>query len=123
MLMLAASGVRVFEHIEEQLKAKPKFVVLKPVYEELVKLASSEQSLIKKRASFALELVRRFCELVDYPCSPNMPVDDVIIKYALEEKAIVATNDKELRAKLRKLGIPQAYLREEAMRVVVEGYL
>jgi len=44
------------------------------------------------------------------------------VRYALETGAIVATNDRILRRKLRELGVPEAYFREEGRRVKVEGY-
>ncbi|MEM4769246.1 MAG: 30S processome protein Utp24 [Desulfurococcaceae archaeon] len=122
MLMLAASGVRVFEQIEEQLETKPRFVVLSPVLNELIKLSRTSAQSLRKQALLALELVRMFCEIVDYGNVETSSVDELIIRYAVENKAIVATNDRELRAKLRAIGIPEAYFREESRRVVVEGY-
>ncbi|MGC8982405.1 MAG: PIN domain-containing protein [Desulfurococcaceae archaeon] len=122
MLMLAANGIRVFEHIEEQLASKPRYLILRPVYNELVKIATTGPPQVRRKALFALKLVEVFCEVVDYGDESSTSVDDLIIKYALENRAIVATNDRELRSKLRKLGIPEAYFREESRRVVVEGY-
>lgn len=122
MLMLAANGVRVFEQIEEQLETKPRFVVLSPVLNELIKLSRTSAQSLRKQALLALELVRMFCEIVDYGNVETSSVDELIIRYAVENKAIVATNDRELRAKLRAIGIPEAYFREESRRVVVEGY-
>ncbi|MEM0217995.1 MAG: 30S processome protein Utp24, partial [Desulfurococcaceae archaeon] len=100
MLMLAASGVRVFEQIEEQLETKPRFVVLSPVLNELIKLSRTSAQSLRKQALLALELVRMFCEIVDYGNVETSSVDELIIRYAVENKAIVATNDRELRAKL-----------------------
>lgn len=122
MLMLAASGIRVFEQIEEELESKPVFVVLKPVHDELVKLASNSKGVTAKMAHLALKLVEQFCVVVDYALKPGESVDDAIVNFALQNRAIVATNDKELRRKLRQIGIGEAYFREEARRVRVEGY-
>lgn len=122
MLMLAASGVRVFEHIEEQLESKPRFIVLKPVYEELTKLLQSSSQSTRRQAQLAIKLVHMFCEVVDYGDIKSSSVDDILIRYAIENNAIVASNDKELRAKLRSIGIPEAYFKEESGRVAVEGY-
>lgn len=122
MLILAASGVRVFEDIEEQLETKPRFIVLKAVYDELVRLSREAPPSVRKKAVLALELIQKFCEVVEYGGSEHHNVDDLILKFALENKAIVASSDRELRARARRLGIPEAYLREESMRVVVEGY-
>ncbi len=122
MLMLAASGVPVLEHIEEELETKPEFIVLKPVYDELVRIAMRSGGIAAKRALFALKLVEQFCKIIDYTSKPGENVDDAIVNFALQNNAIVATNDRELRKRLRLLGIPEAYFREEARRVKVEGY-
>jgi len=121
MLMLAASGVRVFEQIEEELETKPDFVVLKPVYDELVKMATSYKSSTARKALLALRLAEQYCRIVEYTLRPGESVDDAIVNFALQHNAIVATNDRELRRKLRLHGIPEAYFREEARRVKVEG--
>lgn len=122
MVMLMASGVPVLDHIEEELEAKPRFVVIRPVYEELVKIANSTTGTTRKQALFALELINRFCDVIDYELRDNETVDNAIVRYALEKGAIVATNDRALRKKLREHGIPEAYFREEGRRVKVEGY-
>lgn len=118
MLMLLAEGVNVFEQIEEKLCTKPDYVVLKPVYMELVKLAESGKPSICRKARMALEIIPRYCRIVDYE---NGSVDELLIKYALENNAAVATNDRELRRKLRERSIPEIYLREESMRIEIEG--
>ena len=122
MLMLAASGIPVFEHIEEELETKPVFIVLKPVYDELVKIASTSKGVAAKRALLALRLAEQFCIIVEYDIKPGESVDDAIINFAVQNHAIVATNDRELRRKLRLRGVAEAYFREEARRVKVEGY-
>lgn len=52
---------------------------------------------------------------------PGESVDDALLRYALENNAIVATSDRELRRKLREHGVPEIYLREESMRIDIEG--
>jgi rRNA-processing protein FCF1 len=122
MLLLMADGVPVLDNIREQLETEPLFVVIKPVYDELIKLLIEGESNVRKKAKFALEIINMFCTVVDYPRQEGESVDDAIIRYAQESKAIVATSDRELRRKLRARGIPSAYLREESMRVIVEYY-
>lgn len=122
MLMLAADGIRVFDDIESQLETKPRYIVLKAVYDELVSLTRSGPLSIRRKAQLALELVRMFCEIANYEDPNAKDVDELILKYASLNKAIVASCDKELRNKARKIGLPEAYLREESKRVIVEGY-
>ena len=122
ILLLLANGIHVFEDIEEALETKPEYVIIKPVYRELSRLASDKNSLTGRKALLALETASKYCRIVDYELRENEKTDDAIVRFALENNAIVATNDKELRTRLRKLGIPEAYFREESRRIVVEGY-
>lgn len=119
-IMLIAENPDVLNQIEDKLLLKPEYVVLKQVLEELISLAQSKGVNTARKAKFALEIVNRFCTIVDY-VNEIKDADEAIIKYALENKAIVATNDRELRRKLRLFGIPEIYLREESMRIDVEG--
>jgi rRNA-processing protein FCF1 len=121
MLLIMANGIPVLEQIEEKLLTKPRYIVIKPVYDELVRIADSEKPSISRRARLALEIVNRYCEIVDYAVNPGETVDDAILRYASENNAVVATNDKELRRRLRSRGLPEIYLREESWRIDVEG--
>ncbi|MEM4481554.1 MAG: PIN domain-containing protein [Desulfurococcaceae archaeon] len=122
MLILMASGVPLLDYIEESLETKPEYVVLKPVYDELLKISNKEGSLDAKRALFAIKIVEEYCKVLPYDIGGQESVDDAIIKFAVENKAIVATNDRALRTRLRELGVPEAYFREESRRIVIEGY-
>ncbi|OYT37940.1 MAG: 30S processome protein Utp24 [Desulfurococcales archaeon ex4484_58] len=121
MLLLIADGINVFEQIEEKLAIKPEYIVLKPVIKELEKLIASNKPSIKRKALFALRIVREYCREADVEVNPNETVDDTLIKYAKKHGAAVATNDKELRRRLREEGIPEIYIREESMRIDIEG--
>ena len=48
-------------------------------------------------------------------------VDERILQFSIRRKAIVATNDKELRKRLRSLGITVLYFREGKRRIEIEG--
>lgn len=121
MLLLIANGINVFEQIEEKTLAKPEYIVLKPVIEELEKIMNKGTPSLRRKAGFALEIARKFCKIVDIKTRPGEKVDDLLIRYAAENNAAVATNDRELRKKLREIGIPEIYLREEGMIIEVEG--
>lgn len=123
MLLLLADGINVFEQIEEKLSIKPEYIVLKPILEELEKLANSNKLSIRRKASFVLRILKNYCKIIDVDeeLSREKNVDDIILKYAEKHQAVVATNDKDLRRKLRRKGLPEIYLREESMRIDVEG--
>ena len=48
-------------------------------------------------------------------------VDERILQFSIRRKAIVATNDKELRKRLRSLGVTVLYFREGKRRIEIEG--
>ncbi|RLG81712.1 MAG: 30S processome protein Utp24 [Thermoprotei archaeon] len=122
MLMLISSGINIFDQIEEKLAIKPRYVVLTQVIEELEKLAKKGKPATRKKAKFALEIVERYCKIVNTNTGTEYKsVDEAILEYALRKGAIVATNDKELRRKLRENCIPEIYIREESMRINIEG--
>lgn len=123
MLLLISEGVQVFSQIEEELETRPVYIVITPVLEELQRLASSGPPLLSKKARFAIEIAKKYCAIVDYPLREGESVDDCLVRFAIEHNAIVATNDKELRRKLRERGLPEIYLREESMRLEFEGYI
>ncbi len=124
MLLTIADGINIFEQIEDILETKPEYIVIKPVLIELQKLASTAPPSIRRKARFALKIVEQFCKVIDDELFSKMvdaKVDDLIVEFALKHGIAVATNDKELRRKLREKGIPEIYLREESMRVDIEG--
>lgn len=121
VLLMIADGVRVFDHIEEELETRPEYLVITPVLDELKKLATTGSIALSRKASLALRAVELYCKVVDYPLHPGEKVDDALVRFASETGAIVATNDKELRAKLRERGLSEIYLREESMRMRFEG--
>lgn len=119
-IVLIGDKPDIINQIEEKLLVKPEFIVLNQVLEELISLTRSKAVGTARKAKFALELIKQFSTFVKY-ADEYKDADEAIINYALENKAIVATNDKELRRRLKMLGIPEIYLREESMRIDVEG--
>ncbi len=113
MLMMAGGGFGVFEQIEEILDSKPTFIVLSQVKQELEKIASTGSPRERKAAAVALELIKAKCTVVDLGPGGTGGVDELIVEAALREKALVATNDRKLRKKLRERGLAEIYFREE----------
>lgn len=118
-ILLIADGIDFFSLIEEELGLKPKYIVLNSVVGELLNIAK-QTPLMAKKVDFVLRIVRERC-LFDNSITGSGDTDEDLIRHALASKAAVATNDKELRKKLRKLGIPEIYLREESKRIGIEG--
>lgn len=121
MLMLFGRGINVFEQIEELLASKPEYYVIKPVVEELEKIIEKGGVKEKKAARLALNAVKRYCSIIDIEKPPGVEVDDLIVHVAEKNKFIVATNDRELRKKLRGRGVPEIYFREEKKLLELQG--
>ncbi len=121
MLVLIADGINILDQIEERLAIRPRYIVLTPVLEELRRIASNSRPSVARKARFVLEFVKKYCDIVDIDINEYRDVDELLIKYALRHGYAVATNDKELRRRLRENGIPEIYIREESMRIDIEG--
>jgi len=110
--MLAVEhGIDLFGEISRLVPMLHKCVVLTSVYNELNNMSRSKSNKEKLLARAALKMVSK-CEIVNF--KENEGADDSILEFAKNNfrKVIVATNDAELRRKLRMLSIPVIYIRE-----------
>ncbi|MCD6465858.1 hypothetical protein J7L27_05795 [Candidatus Bathyarchaeota archaeon] len=112
--------IDVFDEIESLIgRFEP--IVLSTTLEELEKLLKMKSGKIGKQALSALELAKK-CKVMEVDRKSGESYDDVILRVAKKYNCVVATNDGELRKKLRKAGIPTIFLRQRAY-LQVEGYL
>jgi len=119
--MLVGKGIDIFTQIMELLDAKPEYYVISPVVKELEKITAHGGIKERKAAKLALEIVKKKCRIIEVPLSPEKTVDDLLLEIALKEGFIVATNDRELRRRLREKGIPEIYFREEKQLLEAQG--
>lgn len=105
-----------FEKIEELRLGRVEFVVLSPVMDELLKIARRGPKL-ERRVKFALQLAGK-CKLVKVPLARD--VDEALVGYSAENRAVIATADIELRRRLRKLRLPVILMRRNG-RMDFEG--
>lgn len=105
--------INIFSELDRIIQSKHVLVVLSETVKELEKLLEKGKPKIQQQASLALEMARR-CELREANRSPDENVDDLIVRYARENKCVVSTNDKKLRKRLRKNLITVVYLRQKA---------
>ncbi len=99
--------INIFREIEYLVDDAVEYVVLSGVKEELLKLARNKGK--EGRASkFALQVLEaEKVRVVAYQGA----VDKGIVEVAKREGAVVCTNDKKLRFKLKKEGIPVIVLK------------
>ncbi|MCD6593847.1 hypothetical protein J7L00_07205 [Candidatus Bathyarchaeota archaeon] len=110
--------IDIFEELNNLLgKAEP--VVLSTTLEEMKKNLKKSRGKRFMEFSAALKLAEK-CEVLEVKKEASEEYDDVILRVASQLRIPVATNDTELKRKLRKLGLPIIYLREKS-KLVVEG--
>ncbi len=108
----AQFGIDIFAEAERILERNLEFIILSPALAELERKISSASSKIEERHfRIARELIDR-CKIFDASESTNTAsVDDQILHYAKDVKGVLATNDRALRKKARKIGVPVLHLR------------
>lgn len=105
--------IDIFAELEKLLNRSFKLILLSTVKRELETLTKKGSPKIRKQAAYALALSER-CRLVEVNAAPHTDVDDVIARMAADWKAVVFTNDEELRKKLRDISVPVIYVRQKS---------
>ena len=106
-------GVDIFEELQRLLGVLVRCVVPSPVVKELRLLRRDAKPSFRREIDFALDLAKR-CETAEEHVEPGETVDDVLIRLARRWRCPVATNDSELRRRLRAEGVSVIYLRQQA---------
>jgi len=112
-------NVDVFEELANLLNRRFEPVLLSSTQKELQGLAESSSPKQRKQAQLGLRLAEKCC-FVAVEKGLKETYDDVIVRVAAEWKSPVATNDRELRRRLRKVGVPVIFLRQKK-RLEMEG--
>ena len=103
----------------ESLLFSYELVTIKEVIEELDRLLTKGKREVRIVLNFFEKNVK-FIQTVR-KTEGNL-VDDLILETALAIQGVVATNDRELRSRLKKLGIPRLIIRSKK-RFLLEGSL
>ena len=110
--------IDIFEDIEELVGGfEP--IILSTTLEELKGLSESGSEKVRRETSLARLLAGR-CRVIEVRRRSEETYDDVIVRVAKELGYPVATNDRELRRRLRRNGVPTIFLRERS-HLEVEG--
>ncbi len=111
--MVEKPNVKFEEEFSRVLNGFYQLVTLKRIVDELKLLKNKAKSISELRKyMFGLEFISKKCKIIDVPNSVRLNVDELIEKVATWKKYVVATNDKELRKKLKAKGIPTIYIRQ-----------
>jgi len=109
----------IFEELANLLNQRFDPILLSSTQKELQKLAKEGSPKTRQQASLALKIAEK-CRVVHVEKGLKETDDDVIVRMAAEWKCPVATNDQELRKRLRKLGVPVIFLRQRS-RLELDG--
>ena len=107
----------IFEELNRLYGQRIEPLILSSTFEELQKLAKSHSVKKSKQAMLGLKLAEKCC-VVKIERKNGESNDDVILQIAVEMKCAVATNDRELRRKLRNFGLPVVFLRQKSTLAV-----
>jgi rRNA-processing protein FCF1 len=109
----------IFEELGKLLSQQFEPIFLSPTKNELQKISKKGSPKMQRQASLALKFAEK-CRLVRVEKDSKETYDDVIVRIAAEWRCPVATNDRELRKRLRNIGIPVIFLRQRC-RLELEG--
>ena len=112
-------NIDVFKELARILNRGLDLVLLSPTRRELLKMAKGNSPKMRRQASLALKLAEK-CRVVNVKQGFEETHDDVIVRIADDWKCPVATNDVELRKRLRIISVPVIYLRQKS-HLEVEG--
>jgi rRNA-processing protein FCF1 len=112
--------IDIFQELKTLLNRNFELVLLKPIQQELERLAKEGSPQTRKKALYALKLAEK-CRIVDAKEDAASP-DDVILQTASRWSCPVFTNDRELREKLRNINVPVIYVRQKS-RLEIDGRL
>ena len=114
--------IDIFEEIPRIVERRVKFILLKPVHEEMKRLAKSGRPKVRREMSSALELSKGKCQIMEFKASNGEAVDELLMRAAEKLGCPVATNDTILRRTLKERGIPVIYLRQKS-RLKIDGWI
>jgi rRNA-processing protein FCF1 len=112
--------IDIFQELKTLLNRNFELVLLKPIQQELERLAKEGSPQTRKKAVYALKLAEK-CRIVDAKEDAASP-DDIILQTASRWSCPVFTNDSELREKLRNINVPVIYVRQKS-RLEIDGRL
>ena len=109
MMLPGQFGIDIFKELDRIIDQKYQLCTLTPIVHELERLSREAKGKDKTAAKLALGMMPRIEKI-----EVKRKADEAIVETAKQEKAIVATNDAELRRKLKKEGITAIYLRQKS---------
>jgi len=108
----------IFDELANLLSKRFEPILLSSTKKELQGLAQSNPK-IQKQALLALKFAEK-CSFVNVNKESDETYDDVVVRVAADWKCPVATNDKEMKKRLRERRVTTIFLRQKR-RLAMEG--
>ena len=105
--------VDIFRELETLLGPNIQIYIIEATLQELEYLKQNAKPSLIKEIDFAEKLSKK-CIILETSNNKNETTDDKILRIALELDLPVATNDKELRKRLKREKITVIFLRQRA---------
>lgn len=102
--------IDIFENIATLLNKKFESILLSTTFQEIQQMAEKGTPKLRKQAAMAMKIAEK-CRIVNVEKNPEETNDEVILRIAAQMKCPVATNDRELRKRLRERDVPVIFLR------------
>ncbi len=112
-------GKNIRIQLDNLLKIKYTIIVLEDSISELKYVDARFHENLSSDSSI-LEQLWPGIKIVKFNSPAAYKVDDKILAYAVENKCIVATNDRDLRIRLRDKGVATVYLKHRS-RLALDG--
>ena len=113
--------IDIFSELKRLVERNFELILISPIKKELERIIEKKGNKKDKIASFALKIALK-CKVIEVKKPKKMLTDDIIIKTAKEWKAIVFTNDRELKQKLRDISVPVIYVRQKSV-LAIDGMI
>ncbi len=119
LLIPSQFSVDIFKELARVLNRSFEPLMTLPTYRELQKIARKSPPKLQRQAILALKLASK-CRIINVEKNSSESHDNLIVRLAFAMKCCVATNDRELKKKLRQLGLTVIYLRQRS-HLAVDG--
>ena len=113
--------IDLLNDLKKLLNRNFELILISQVKKELEALVEKGSPKMRKKASYALKFAET-CNYIDVKASASAQTDDIIVKTAKEWKAMVFTNDRGLKEKLRNISVPVIYVRQKS-RLEIDGMI
>jgi rRNA-processing protein FCF1 len=121
LMLLSTFRGDILEELDKVIGQRSEKILLLPVLEELQRLGTRKSRKTEKQAKLALQLIDQYgLQILDIGLRSGESVDEFILRVAQSWNCYVATNDRQLRKQLLKVGVPVIYLRQ-GTRLEVKG--